>query len=384
MSMLFAAIYLSVGIHLPYFPLWLDHIGFGAEEIAVILAAPMFLRMATTPLITAYADRASDRANVMIFVAGTAVLLSLGYFLSPSYAVILTVSVLLAVVWAPQGPLADSLALSGVRRYGSNYAKMRIWGSSSFLVANVAGGMLLSVTGVQMVPALMTAGLVSCLAATFFIPRLGKPRVASPLSASTLQNKGPGLFTPKLLWVVAGAGLITSSHGFVYGFGSIYWTALGIGEKTVGLLWALGVLAEVVMFLVFTRLFGAMSPIRILILAGIGALMRWVTFPLIWSSGFGVSGFVLSQTLHAASTGLVLLGIQKMVAETVADHRLGAAQGLVYFANGITMATVTLASGPLYAFAGANGFYVMAAIAMFGIIALVMGNRSTPESHRRG
>lgn len=375
-SLLFAAIYLSLGIHLPYFPLWLDHIGFGPAEIAVILAAPMFLRMATTPLIAAYADRAGDRANVLIAVVGASLFLSLGYFLPASYAVVLGVSVLLAVVWAPQGPLADSLALSGVRRYGSDYSRMRIWGSASFLFANVVGGMLLSVTGVQMVPALMTAGLAGCLVATLFIPRLGRPRVASPLSATTLQPKG--LFTRRLLWVVAGSGLISSSHGFSYGFGSIYWSALGIGEKTVGMLWALGVFAEVLLFLVFTRVFGRMSAIHILMLAGAGALIRWGTFPLIWPSGLGVAGFAVSQTLHAATTGFGLLGIQKMIAETVADNRLGAAQGLVFFANGIAMASVTLASGPLYAMAGVNGFYVMAAIALVGIAALAIGRRSAP------
>ena len=51
-ALIFASIFISTGINLPYFPLWLEANGFDAEQIAVILAAPMFLRVVTTPLLT--------------------------------------------------------------------------------------------------------------------------------------------------------------------------------------------------------------------------------------------------------------------------------------------------------------------------------------------
>ena len=56
-----------------------------------------------------------------------------GYFLPPTYAIVLAVSLALSVVWTPHSPLTNSLALSGVRRFGSNYTSMRIWGSIAFL-----------------------------------------------------------------------------------------------------------------------------------------------------------------------------------------------------------------------------------------------------------
>ena len=72
MSLIFATLFVSLGTHLPYFPLWLEAKGFHAEQIAIILAAPMFLRVVTTPLLTALADRAKDRADVYIaLVAAT-------------------------------------------------------------------------------------------------------------------------------------------------------------------------------------------------------------------------------------------------------------------------------------------------------------------------
>ncbi|RWC93499.1 MAG: MFS transporter, partial [Mesorhizobium sp.] len=146
MGLIFFTLFVPLGIHLPYFPLWLQAEGFDAEQIAIILAAPMFLRVVTTPLLTALADRASDRAHVYVALIAASVALSAGYFLTPTYAMVLAVSLALAVVWTPHSPIADSLALSGVRRFGSNYASMRKWGSISYLCANLAGGFILSVT----------------------------------------------------------------------------------------------------------------------------------------------------------------------------------------------------------------------------------------------
>ena len=71
-ALIFASLFVSTGINLPYFPLWLEANGFDAERIAVILAAPMFLRVVTTPFLTAYADRASDRANVLLVLVAAA------------------------------------------------------------------------------------------------------------------------------------------------------------------------------------------------------------------------------------------------------------------------------------------------------------------------
>src|SRR4051794_12380037 len=114
MSLIFATLFVSLGTHVPYFPLWLHAQGFHAEQIAIILAAPMFLRVVTTPLLTALADRAKDRADVYIALVAATMVLSAGYFLNPTYAMVLAVSLALTVVWTPHSPIADSLALSGV------------------------------------------------------------------------------------------------------------------------------------------------------------------------------------------------------------------------------------------------------------------------------
>lgn len=214
MALLFFTVLVPSGIYLPYFPLWLEEHGFSPEKIAVILSAPMFLRVATTPLFTSLADKASDRVNVYLALAMASVVVSAGYFLSPSYASVLIVSLVLAVVWTPHSPIANSLALSGVRRFGANYPRMRIWGSISYLCANLVGGFILTSTGAGAVPIMLFVSFCAIVAIGLMAPRLGRPRRASPLSATDLQQAVPSLLNPYFLYFAAGAGVIVAATAF--------------------------------------------------------------------------------------------------------------------------------------------------------------------------
>lgn len=376
-ALIFAFLFIPQGIHLPFFPVWLESKGYDVGQIALILSLPMFLRVVTTPFVAAFADRARDRADILIVLVVTSLALASGYLFFDGYAAVLAISILLAIAWTPHAPLTDSLALSGVRRFGSNYTRMRIWGSSAFLFANLAGGVIVTRAGAGVVPLLIVIGLCGTLVAAAAAPRLGRPRIASPLSATDLPAT-PTLMTRHFLLLVGGAGLITASHAFLYGFSSIYWKSLGIAESTVGLLWAWGVICEVGLFLVFSRLFGHMSAISLIAVAGGFAVLRWIALPLVWPSGLGVPGFFAVQALHAFSTGIMLIAVQKLIAETVPEERTGAAQGIAFFANGMSMALVTLASGPLYGRFGAGGFFAMAVVAAAGLMLIALARRSAP------
>ena len=381
-ALLFASLFVSMGINLPYFPLWLEANGFDAERIAVILAAPMFLRVVTTPFVTAYADTASDRANVLMLLVAAAAVLSCGFFLPPVYGIVLAVSLALSVVWTPHGPIIDSLALSGVRRFGSNYTSMRIWGSISFLATNLIGGMVLAWTSPQAVPVIMTASFVVGLLAVLIAPRLGRPRRASPLSVEGLQD-APKLLNRYFVLFVTGAGVISGSHGFMYGFASIYWKSVGLGDTLMGFLWAFAVVSEVCAFLAFTRLFGRFRATTLLTISGTAAIVRWIAYPLVWPLGLGVPGFFAVQALHGLSTGILLIGVQKLIAETVDEQQTGAAQGAAFFATGVCMAIVTLLSGPLYHRFGAGGFFAMIGVALAGLVLVQLSAASAPERRRR-
>lgn len=367
-ALLFACVFVPNGIHLPYFPLWLELQRFSPSEIAVILSAPMFVRIFAGPAVSAFADRAPDRVPVLLTSAILSVIVCAGYFLPPAYAIVLAVSVVLACVWAPQTPLSDSIALSGVRRYGVDYASMRVWGSISFLLVNVAGGYVLARTGAGIVPWLLLGGLSTVIVAALLLPRMGRPRVAAPSPTKTLPQAAFVLRSRYFLLMITASAFAQGSHAFAYAFGSIYWKHVGIGEGWVGLLWAFSVLAEVVMFMLFRPLFANWSPPLIVALgAGVG-IVRWIAYPLIWPAGLGLGGFFLVQGLHAFSFSLAFLGTQKMFSQSVPEERMGAAQGAAFFINMGMLATLTLVSGPLYDRFGAYGFFFYAGVIGAGAV----------------
>src|SRR5690606_17391051 len=137
-----------------------------------ILSLPIFARVITTPFFTALADRARDRAHVLIGLVAMSLALACGLLLLDGWIAVLVISILLVVAWTPHGPLTDSLALSGVRRFGSNYAHMRIWGSIAFLTANFLGGLIIARAGAEIVPLLIVGTLCLTLVAAAAAPRL--------------------------------------------------------------------------------------------------------------------------------------------------------------------------------------------------------------------
>lgn len=386
MSLAYGALFLSMGVYVPYFPIWLEQKGFGPTDIAVILAAPMFLRLITTPIITTLADRSRDRAQVLTWLVAASTFLSLGYFLPPTYALVLLVSLLLHVFWSPHPPMADSVALSGVRRYGSSYTKMRVWGSISYLSANLAGGLILSATGADMAPMLVTGGLVALWLASLAVPRVGPPRRAGQtvLDALGPSSRFTRRFMRRFMLAVIGAGLIGGSHAFINSFMSIYWKSIGYDDALIGFLWSWSVAAEVVMFWAFPRVFGRRSSTAVLMLAAIFSVVRWAVYPLVVPLGLGVAGFFAVQTLHAFSTGLLLIGLQRLIADDVAEQSTGAAQGVAYFANGVFTAAITLASGPLYLALGVEGTAPMIAVAALGGVFVWLAMRQPHNSGSGG
>lgn len=382
MAVAYGLLFLSQGVNVPYLPVWLAGHGFDPAAIAVILSAPMFLRLVTTPIILAAADRASERATVFTLLVGAALLLSLGYFLPPTYATVLIVSLLIAVPWTAQAPLSDSIALSGVRRLGCSYTNMRIWGSLSYLVGNLVGGIVIGIFGFKSVPSMISLGLLLLLAISFALPRVGPPRQATPTPGEVFDSLWR--FPRRFLLAMAGAGLIAGSHAFINGFMSIYWQSIGFKDTTIGLLWSWSVAAEVAIFLLFSRLFGGWSAMSILALAAAAATVRWLIYPMVEPLGLGLGGYFLVQTLHAPATGLMLIGVQKVIAEEIAESRTGTAQGLAYLFNGLSVAVLTFLSGPLYDAWRVNGTLPMAAVSTVALLLIVAASRQPHSSGLAG
>jgi MFS transporter, PPP family, 3-phenylpropionic acid transporter len=365
LSLLFATLFVPNAVHLAFFPLWLRDQGLSAVQISTLLAAPVLVRIFAVPPVTYYADRSPERAHVMIAIAAISLLFSLFLAVDLTFYGLFLLVCLMSAAWSPQVPLADSIALSGVRRFGVEFASIRIWGSVAFLAVNICAGLAIERYSSAAVPLMIAAAFASVLLAACFMPRLGRRR---RLSDAGLIPAGPqSLGRPAVLMFLLATGLIQASHGYLYSFGSIYWKESGISADLVGFLWAAPVFAEIVLFKYYGRIFGRARPEVVLLAAGGVAVVRWTLFPIIGSSGLGFSGFFAAQLLHGLSFGATYLAQQNYLAHAVPEDQSGSAQGLAVFVQGFIMAIVMFASGPLYDLTKGAGFAVMAFIALAGV-----------------
>ncbi len=191
-------------------------------------------------------------------------------------------------------------------------------------------------------------------------------------------KKRPRLFTsdakilvtsPVFLLFLVAAGALQGSHATLYTFGAVHWRSQGIATAWVGVLWAVGVLAEVLLFAWSKRIEETFGAIRLLLAGGLAALSRWIAM------SFDPSLAILLplQVLHGLTYGAVHLGAIHFIARAAPEGAAGTAQALyATTAMGVVMGAATLASGPLYdKYAG--GAYLGAALfATVGLIAAVL------------
>jgi PPP family 3-phenylpropionic acid transporter len=150
---------------------------------------------------------------------------------------------------------------------------VRLWGSAGFIVANLAAGYLLDIIAARDLIWLIVAAVSLCLAAAWALPPLAARSSATPGETPPARVL---LRDPAFIMVAAAVSLIQGSHALFYGFSTLDWQAAGFGGGTIGLLWALGVLAEIVLFALSARLPSSFSPSVLILIGGAGALVRWI------------------------------------------------------------------------------------------------------------
>jgi PPP family 3-phenylpropionic acid transporter len=106
------------------------------------------------------------------------------------------------------------------------------------------------------------------------------------------------LRSPAVAWFFAGVFLTVLAHASLYAFYSLYLESLGYSNGEIGLLWAIGVIVEVVWFTFQGRWQHRLSMHGWLVVAALASALR---FALIAAFGTWVTVLVFAQCLHALS-----------------------------------------------------------------------------------
>ncbi len=323
----YAALFSGVAIVLPHFPRWLEAEGLGAEQVGIVLTAAFVGKVFFGPLFSTFADMSGTRKVWLILLCSGYLLAVAALHFSAGFAVIFIVWAIGGSLLTTQIPLSDSMSVLAVKQRGLDYGSARLWGSISFILVSMATGYFFSLFGdVYILPALTLFAVVAVLA-TALLPNL-KSRRGHRASLSLLTALGIADFR---VFVVI-AALVMASHATLYGFATIHWSAAGLNEFEIGLLWAVGVIVEVILFAYGTRLLRRLDISGLLTIAVVGGTLRWLalgmTTDLWW--------LVPIQALHACTFAATHLAVVGYIARSLPDHLGASAQGIYdVLANGV-------------------------------------------------
>jgi len=372
MRLFYAGYFLVGGVFVPFFPVWLQSRGLTDVEIASVIAIPGLIRVLLTPLAGIYADRAPNRRFATITFTVPAAVIFLFAWPAVGFWPLLIATGLSFMLWGLAVPPAEALALTGVRRFGLDYGRMRLTGSVAFIVANLGCGAMIGVLPNESIFWFIFAALIAAAFVSFTLP-VTPPDIRA-LDDAVKPDMRPSwkvLGNVGFLAVLSASALVQASHAMLYSFGSIQWRLEGFSGIEIGAFWAVGIVVEVAIFMWSTVMLRRISPYGLVIVGTLAAIVRWGAFP--YDQVFPAQ--LVTQGLHGLTFGATYVGTQHLIARMVPDKMTASAQGIYAMITGVLMAIATVVAGPLYHSYGLHGFLFMIAPALAALAILIFARR---------
>ncbi len=365
----YGAVFAFIGVQLPFWPVWLKGQGLDPAALGLVLSAPVWLRL-FMPLVAPWVDRSGLRRQAIVAGMWLSVAALATFGLVSGFWPLLLVSIWLGLAFGPLVPLADNLTMLHVYAWNLDYGRIRLWGSVTFILANLAAGALLGDFAVDVILYLLLAlAVIGGLIALALPAAPGAPAAAAGAAAPrpdvTASRPLHGLLRqPLFLLFMAAGALGVASHAMLYAFGSLHWQAAGIPDALIGLLWAVGVVAEIGLFAVSNRAVRLFGPVGLLALGAGAGVLRWCAIAFTTDLAL----LLLLQLLHGLTFGAAHLGAMHFIARHVARPWSATAQVLYSAASGgIGLGLGLLAAGQLYERFGFQSMLVMAALSALAL-----------------
>ena len=285
----------SLGVLVPYWGLYLQWQGFSAQEIGQLTAIFLGTRIIAPNIWGWIADHHGHR---MLIVRATSLAGTIAFsaiLLNNSYAWIASVMLIFSIFWNATLPQFEANTLQHLGEQSHHYSKIRLWGSIGFIITVSALGILFEKISIELMPIALIITMMG-----IWLMSLTVPESASRHLSSDHQPLRDILKQPANLAFFAICFLILLSHGPYYTFYSIYLEQHGYSRMLIGQLWALGVIAEVIIFLYMHRFLPHFGLRFVLILSLILSTLRWL---LIGFFPDNLTILLFAQLLHAASFG---------------------------------------------------------------------------------
>ncbi|PIE44298.1 MAG: MFS transporter [Gammaproteobacteria bacterium] len=281
----------------PYWSLYLESVGFSHLEIGQLLSILMITKVLAPNLWSWLGDRSNRRLGLVRWGAFLGCACFGLFFVSSGFWSFALVMLSFSFFWNAILPQYEVITLFNLKNDKNRYGHIRLWGSIGFILAVFLLGALLDYTPITLLPICLFI-ILSVIWVSTLAP-VQEPRHRERHSLSGLI----GILRSKVVIAFFVANLLLQvSHGAYYTFFSIYMESYGYSKTAIGLLWAEGVIAEVILFLLVPILF-ARYTLRIMMIAALViTTLRWLLTG--WMGG-SLPLIIVAQLGHAASFGLM-------------------------------------------------------------------------------
>ncbi|MEW5756791.1 MAG: MFS transporter [Pseudomonadota bacterium] len=348
--------FVSIGAFVPYWTLYLKSLGYSSAEIGELMAVIMITKVVSPNVWGWLADHTGRRMLIVQIGCVCAALGFVGVFFAENYWQLMLVMLFYSFFWNATLPQFEATTLNHLGDNPHRYSMIRLWGSIGFIIAVALLGQILAIEGAMIVPQVLLAVLAVIALMSLWMPAERVDTTPSVDSEPLLQV----LRKPQVAAVLVACFLNQASHGPYYTFYTIYLETHGYSSGVIGLLWALGVIAEVGVFLIMHRLVQGIGLRRLFMISMMLTSVRWVMI------GFGVENpavLLAAQLLHAASFGIYHAVAIQLIHRFFKGKHQGKGQAMYSSVSfGLGGAVGALYAGYLWEWAGATQTFLVAAV----------------------
>lgn len=347
--------FLTIGAFMPYWSLYLKSIGMSAEAIGILSAIVVVTKIFSSLIWGWVVDHTGRRIQVIRWTSFFSLLSFAMVVFYQDFWSLFIILFIFSIFWSAALPLIEAVTLSHLGEESHSYTVVRIWGSISFIIAVLALGQFFDQQPIHY--------LVPVILITMFLVWIHSLSLTE-ISLSHDESKSISfmsiLLKPQVMALMLVCFLVQAGHGPYYTFFSIYLEEHSYSNSFIGIAWALGVLAEVLVYVFMHKVIGRFGLHKLMLLVLVLATIRWLLIAFFVDNIFIL---LLSQCLHAATFGVYhAVAIQYIHREFKGKHQ-GRGQALyssISFGAGLALGS--LVSGYLWDYVGSMQTFIFAAI----------------------
>ncbi len=344
----------SLGALLPYWSLYLKAEGYPVAAIGNIMAILMATKIVAPNVWGWIADHTGRRMAIVRTGCLLAALSFVAVFRVEGFWAMAAVMMVFSFFWNAALPQFEATTFHHLAGQTHRYSSVRLWGSIGFILTAWGLGAVMTGEGVRLLPWILVSLFVAIWVSSLLVPEEAAgslPRDHEPLRRI--------LTRPHVAGLLVVCFLMQASHGPYYTFYTIYMESYGYSLGLIGGLWALGVIAEVGIFLLMPRLEAAFGLRNLLLASLFLAALRWVLIGLFPTH---LLLMLLAQSLHAASFGIYHAAAIHLVHRYFGARHQGKGQALYSSLSfGAGGALGSFASGQIYGGPGPQFMFLGAA-----------------------